>query len=175
MKMRNDNGYTLIELMLVVVILSLLTSILTPRFGQLLQKSFQAKARSNLGFVRSAIALYYSDQEGRWPLANYPEGLAHYTTHGKSMTGVLVPKYTEHVPTPYLLDNMPTVNEVPVKYDNVVKAMMELTPPKDVFIIHGPADYTPLLISPFAYDNNTGLIYYPNGNYTSVSEYFYLW
>jgi general secretion pathway protein G len=51
-------GYTLIELMLVVVIFSILLSIVLPRYGGLVIKANQAKAKSNLGALRTTISIF---------------------------------------------------------------------------------------------------------------------
>lgn len=168
-------GYTLIELMMVITIITLLASIFMPRFGYLTQKAYQSKAKGNLGSIRSALALYYSEQEGVWPFKGYPPGLTHYTSDGLSFSRILVPKYMSSIPVPKLNDNMSTFNGLSGTYDQSAINHMALTPPNDVYIILGPQDYTPLLDSPYAYDNLTGVVYYPNGNYDSYGHYFYEW
>jgi len=172
---KTQNGYTLIELTLVVVILGLLASIVSPKLDQILQRAYQSKAKGNLGNLRGALAMYYSDHEGQWPLTGYPQGDTHYTSDNLSLSGILVPQYTTLVPTPKLLDRVGNYNGLSVSFDDAAVGHMTMNPPKDVFIVWGPADYTPLLDSPYAYDNNTGLIYYPNGNYDLSNEYFYNW
>jgi prepilin-type N-terminal cleavage/methylation domain-containing protein len=60
-------GFTLIELMIVVAILSIVALIVVPKFGQLIRKSNEAATRGHLGAVRSSLSIYYSDQEGMFP------------------------------------------------------------------------------------------------------------
>ena len=54
MKYKNQSGYTLVELMLVVTIIGILFSLIKPRYDLILQKAWQAKARNNLGSIRTA-------------------------------------------------------------------------------------------------------------------------
>jgi prepilin-type N-terminal cleavage/methylation domain-containing protein len=169
------HGYTLIELMMVVVIISLIASITAPRFDILLTKAYQSKSKGNLGNLRSALNLYYADLESHWPLMEYPEGDSFYSNDHISLSTILAPKYISVIPTPKFNDHTNQYNGRPINYDDAADTLMSLTPPKDVYIIWGPADYTFLLNSPFGYDNKTGLLYYSNGNYDTVGNYFYTW
>jgi|GEM_PF-6579317 len=174
MSCSSQKGYTLIELLIIITIIGILASIASPHYFMLTQKAFQAKAKANLGHVRSAINVYYADNEGHWPLSNYPIGNIHYTVHGKSLTGAIAP-YMETVPTPVLRDPNPTYNGLSVHYDGAAESSMNMSPPNDVFIIQGEAAYTPLLNSPFAYDNQRGWLYICNGNYDTSGMYFFDW
>ena len=60
-------GFTLIELMVVVAIVSLLALIVIPKFGQMIRKSNESATRGHLGAVRSALSIYYSGTEGLYP------------------------------------------------------------------------------------------------------------
>ena len=95
---------------------------------------------------------------------------------GLSLSTILAPTYIAAIPVPKLLDRVGSYNNLPgVPYDESTASLMALTPPKDVIIVLGPADYTDSLMSPYAYDNTTGLVYYPNGNYDVGGNYFYNW
>ncbi|HNG46017.1 MAG TPA: prepilin-type N-terminal cleavage/methylation domain-containing protein, partial [Elusimicrobiota bacterium] len=61
------NGFTLIELMLVVAIIGLLAAIAIPKFANLVVKSREAAMKGQLGAIRSALSIYYSDNEGFYP------------------------------------------------------------------------------------------------------------
>ncbi len=61
-------GFTLIELMIVIAIIAVLALILIPKMGRLIQKSNEAATRGHLGSMRSALSIYYSDQEGTFPV-----------------------------------------------------------------------------------------------------------
>lgn len=69
--MKNDRGFTLIELMLVVAILGLLAAIAIPKFANLVVKAKEASVKGKLGALRSAITIYYSDNEGNYPGADF--------------------------------------------------------------------------------------------------------
>ena len=60
-------GFTLIELMIVVAIVGLLSAIAIPKFGGMLIRSKEAKAKARLGSLRSAVSIYTADNEGRFP------------------------------------------------------------------------------------------------------------
>jgi len=74
MKM-NKKGFTLIELMIVVAIIGILAAIAIPKFADLINKSKEGATKGALSTVRSAIQVYYGDNEG-W----FPAGAAALTT-----------------------------------------------------------------------------------------------
>ena len=61
-------GFTLIELVIVVAILGILAAIAVPKLGKIIRKSQEAMTKANLAVMRGAIALYYTDHEGVFPL-----------------------------------------------------------------------------------------------------------
>jgi general secretion pathway protein G len=66
------NGFTLIELMIVVVILSLLATIIMPRILNRTDQAKRAKAKVDIRNLQSALALFKTDT-GRFPTTS--EGL----------------------------------------------------------------------------------------------------
>lgn len=58
--MNKHNGFTLIELMIVVVILSLLGSIAVPSFSSMLNSSRRAELPLNIGGISEAEKSYYA-------------------------------------------------------------------------------------------------------------------
>ena len=88
--MRNQNmvrktnrGFTLIELMIVVAIIGILAAIAIPKFADLIRKSNEGATKGNLGAIRSALSIYYGDQEGVYP--GTPDAL---TVSGKYLTEI---------------------------------------------------------------------------------------
>jgi prepilin-type N-terminal cleavage/methylation domain-containing protein len=63
-------GFTLIELMLVVAIIGLLAAIAIPKFSDMVIRAKEAAIKGKLGALRSAVTIYYADNEGI-----YPQGL----------------------------------------------------------------------------------------------------
>jgi prepilin-type N-terminal cleavage/methylation domain-containing protein len=71
-----EEGFTLIELMIVVAIIGILAAIAIPRFAQMLEKSREGATKGNLGSIKSAASIYYGDTQGIWPTTicpNHPE------------------------------------------------------------------------------------------------------
>ncbi len=64
---RNNKGFTLIELMIVVAIIGILAAVAMPRFANLIRKSNEGATKGKLGALRSALSIYYADNEGTWP------------------------------------------------------------------------------------------------------------
>jgi type II secretory pathway pseudopilin PulG len=53
--------------MIVVAIIGLLAAIAIPKFGGMLVRAKEAKAKARLGSLRSAVSIYTADMEGRFP------------------------------------------------------------------------------------------------------------
>ncbi|HAT72555.1 MAG TPA: hypothetical protein DCS63_07045 [Elusimicrobia bacterium] len=60
-------GFTLIELMIVVAIIGILAAIAIPKFADLINKSKEGATKGALSSVRSALQVYYGDNEGWFP------------------------------------------------------------------------------------------------------------
>jgi type II secretion system protein G len=63
---RRVSGFTLIELIVVMVIVSLLVTIAAPRYFGSLQKSKETALRQTLAVTRDALDKYYGDN-GKYP------------------------------------------------------------------------------------------------------------
>ncbi len=63
----NKKGFTLIELMIVVAIIGILAAIAIPKFADLINKSKEGATKGGLSSARSAIQVYYGDNEGWFP------------------------------------------------------------------------------------------------------------
>jgi prepilin-type N-terminal cleavage/methylation domain-containing protein len=64
---KSKQGFTLIELMIVVAIIGILAAIAIPKFADLINKSKEGATKGSLSSVRSAIQVYYGDNEGWFP------------------------------------------------------------------------------------------------------------
>lgn len=67
MFLKKEKGFTLIELMIVVAIIGILAAIAIPRFADLIRKSKEGATKGNLGALRSALSIYYGENEGLYP------------------------------------------------------------------------------------------------------------
>ncbi len=63
----NKKGFTLIELMIVVAIIGILAAIAIPKFADLINKAKEGSTKGALSSVRSAVQVYYGDNEGWFP------------------------------------------------------------------------------------------------------------
>jgi prepilin-type N-terminal cleavage/methylation domain-containing protein len=94
--MGSQSGFTLIELMIVVSIVSVLAGIAIPKMSNLMSTAKEAKTKGNLGVLRSALTLYYSETEGRFP--GFPAPFSHPAGYGNLLQDTLVPRYLDKIP-----------------------------------------------------------------------------
>ena len=82
---RSDKrGFTLIELMIVVAIIGILAAIAIPKFADLIRKSKEGATKGNIGAVKGALAVYYGENEGVYPIGN----LGSLTAGGKYLSNM---------------------------------------------------------------------------------------
>jgi prepilin-type N-terminal cleavage/methylation domain-containing protein len=80
-----EKGFTLIELMIVVAIIAILAAIAIPQFANLVTKSHEGQTKGNLGTIRSALSVYYGDNEGWYPAGTSGANLIVLATSSKYM------------------------------------------------------------------------------------------
>jgi prepilin-type N-terminal cleavage/methylation domain-containing protein len=83
-------GFTLIELMIVVVIIGILASIAIPKFADLMTRSKESAVKGALASLRSAVSIYYSDTDGLWPgnMSSATLFVSALTTDGKYLNAM---------------------------------------------------------------------------------------
>lgn len=67
----NQKGFTLIELVMIIVILGILAAVAIPKYQDLSGEAKEAAARGALGALRSAVTIYYANHavtdSAHWP------------------------------------------------------------------------------------------------------------
>jgi prepilin-type N-terminal cleavage/methylation domain-containing protein len=76
---RNTNGFTLIELMVVVIIIGVLAAVAVPMYTRTIKNSRTTEATARLSAIMKASKLYYL-QHGSWPRKNSLGFLADFST-----------------------------------------------------------------------------------------------
>lgn len=104
--MKTQNGFTLLELMIVCAIIALLAAISIVRFVQLIDIARESVTKANLCSLRAAIAIYYCDTKGLYPLT-----LDSATrTDSNEILPVFIPRYMRKIPQASLRRNVPHNN-----------------------------------------------------------------
>jgi len=86
--MRKRKGFTLIELVMVIVILGILAAIAIPKFISLAENARRASCQGSLGALRTAVSAYYAQTAVTSGTAAFPANLS-----------ALAPTYIEEIPT----------------------------------------------------------------------------
>lgn len=89
MNKHRNSGFTLIELTIVVLVISIIAAIAVPKYGEAMRNSAEGSTRANLGMIRKALSVYYSDMEGQYP----GDMLALLAVHIKKIPAAKLPGY----------------------------------------------------------------------------------
>src|SRR4051812_31540285 len=96
-------GFTLVELLIVVVIIAVIAAVAIPKFSNSIRRSREASLRAELKLVRQAIDIFKSDT-GVYPLTLSDLTLeqANAPDHGKNAMGALTAFSSALYKGPYL-------------------------------------------------------------------------
>jgi len=76
MKLKKQAGFTLIEMLIVVLLLGILAMLIIPQISVSTDDAMLNTLQSNLGSMRNAVELYYHQHAGIYPGANDNTGAA---------------------------------------------------------------------------------------------------
>jgi prepilin-type N-terminal cleavage/methylation domain-containing protein len=89
-KLRDQSGFTLIEMLVVVIILGILAMIIVPQITVSTEDARLNTLQSNLSTVRSAIEVYAAQHGNRYPgLYSEADGTTAVTTNAESRAALL--------------------------------------------------------------------------------------
>src|SRR5262249_47735936 len=93
-KMRNQRGFTLIELMIVVAIIGILTAIAFPLYANLQARARVAKAQADARTLASAVVVYSAH------MGQFPTGLTDLTVVATAPNGSQAGPFISPIPQP---------------------------------------------------------------------------
>lgn len=85
-KKNKEKGFTLIELLVVVAIIGILASVVLASLNTAREKARDVKRKEDMVQLRTALAMYYNDHNGTYPLP-YPAGSWGGVTTGTCNSG----------------------------------------------------------------------------------------
>lgn len=77
----NQKGFTLIELVIIIVVLGILAAVAIPKYQDITAEAKRAAAKGALGSIRSGITIYYANQAVTTGIALWPSQVQLETTN----------------------------------------------------------------------------------------------
>jgi prepilin-type N-terminal cleavage/methylation domain-containing protein len=86
-KLTEQRGFTLIELVIIIVVLGILAAVAIPKYADITSEANEASARSALGALRSGISIYYGNTavttgNATWPPIDSLRNIGTVMEHG---------------------------------------------------------------------------------------------
>ena len=97
-KKKNNKGFTLVELVIVIAILALLVGLLAPQYTKYVEKSRKAADADNLEEMVKAVQVYEADTDSAAALAAADYSIELSTTEAPQVSDALQAALNEYVP-----------------------------------------------------------------------------
>ncbi|NCS97452.1 MAG: type II secretion system protein [Candidatus Pacebacteria bacterium] len=93
---KNTKGFTLIELLVVITIIGVLTSLFVANMVSVRERAKDTRKKSNLNEFKTALRLYYNDNQNYPQAAAIPAPGASFSSAGGVVYMQEVPEYTNY-------------------------------------------------------------------------------
>ena len=94
MSRKRTDGFTLLELMITIAIIVVLAATISVNYAISLRKSAEALTKGNMGAIRSALSIYFSDNDGIYPSDN----LASITNNNRYLIAIPITRLQPYHP-----------------------------------------------------------------------------
>jgi MSHA pilin protein MshA len=96
----NDRGFTLIELVIIIVILGILAAVAIPQYQNMSSEAKEAQCRALLGSLRSGVTIFYANQAVTTGTAVWPTMIELETTNTVMAQGIPPNPYVDATNAP---------------------------------------------------------------------------
>jgi len=90
MRLIKQRGFTILEIIAMVVVIAAVLVITVPKFQMMVRQSSEGRTKASLGEIRGAVAIYYSDNSFLYPSDD--------GTPETRLSQSIVPKYLKRLP-----------------------------------------------------------------------------
>lgn len=167
-KKNSKNGFTLVELMIVMSIVVIISTILIPQFEFTILKAHHAKAKGTLAAARTCVNMaftdrneyLYKDQEGSFV----------------KLADTILPKYIDKYPLPVLKDPFPLHGLIIGQFDVTAQNCLALG--KDLYITNrflDPDTELSTINAIYVYNNMEGSLIIANVNTDTGGNMYGSW
>jgi general secretion pathway protein G len=139
LRTRKEKGFSLVELVIVVVILGIIAAIAIPRISSGSKNAGQSALKANLATLRNCIDWYYGEHNATYPginaaggiygAADTPEAFSNQLTMYSNAAGAVSPdKSTDYPFGPYIRNNFPKLPVGSMAGDAAIKIVSKVGP-----------------------------------------------